>query len=386
MKTKRISVWGSTGSIGTQTLEVVGWYKDRFEIEVLTAHGNVNLLAEQARTFHPQSVVVTGKVEAGWEEPFRTMGIETLSGPAGLEEVASRGGEDLVVNALVGSAGCAATMRALDAGADIALANKEVLVMAGELVTAKVVQKEAKLLPIDSEHSAVFQVLQGEPRERIRRILLTASGGPFREKSLNELAEVTVEQALAHPNWSMGRKVTIDSATLMNKGLEVIEARWLFGVDPHRVEVVIHPQSIVHSMVEFVDGSVKAQMGLPDMRVPISYALTWPDRWDGDYGFIDFSEAQELNFYPPDMERFPALGLAYEALHVGGTAPAVLNGADEIAVAAFLDGRIGFDKIPVLLEETLRRHDVVKSAGLEDILAADAWAKRIAEEIVPTLA
>ena len=386
MKTKRISIWGSTGSIGTQTCEVVSWYRDRFEIEVLTAHGNVAALAEQARNFRPRTVVVTGTAAPGWEAPFREMGIETLSGPAGLLEAASRGAEDLVVNALVGSAGCSATMRALDAGSDIALANKEVLVMAGELITEKVREKDAKLLPIDSEHSAVFQVLTGENRARIRRILLTASGGPFREKTLDELAEVTVEQALAHPNWSMGKKVTIDSATLMNKGLEVIEARYLFDVDPEHVEVVIHPKSIVHSMVEFVDGSVKAQLGLPDMRVPISYALTWPDRWEGDYDFMDFTGALKLEFYPPDMKRFPALGLAYEALHVGGTAPAVINGADEVAVAAFLDGRIGFHHIPAVLEETLRLHDVVKRPSLEDILEADGWAKRIAEdEIVPML-
>jgi len=268
----------------------------------------------------------------------------------------------------------------------IALANKEVLVMAGEVVTAEASRRGLVLLPIDSEHSAIFQCLRGEDIRQVRRILLTASGGPFLQRDKSELDCVTVEEALSHPNWSMGKKVTIDSATLMNKGLEVIEARWLFGIEPERVEVVIHPQSIIHSMVEFVDGSIKAQMGVPDMRVPISYALTYPERWEGDYGWMDFTRMNELTFFSPDVEKFPALRLAYDALKAGGTAPAVLNGADEVAVDLFLAGEIGFSQIPKIIEGALERHEIVPHPGIDEILQADGWVRdTVLKEIVPNL-
>ena len=373
---KRISIWGATGSIGRQTLDVVDRYKERFDVVTLTTHQNVDLILEQSKHFRPESIVITGDVNRqAWEGEFKKFGVEVLWGKEGLLDAAGCGGEELVVNALVGGVGLEATMHALEAGTSIALANKEVLVMAGELVTSEVKKRGVALLPIDSEHSAIFQCLRGEEVNPLRRILLTASGGPFLHRDKSELDCVTVEEALSHPNWSMGKKVTIDSATLMNKGLEVIEARWLFGIEPEKVEVVIHPQSIIHSMVEFIDGSIKAQMGMPDMRVPISYALTYPERWAGDYGWMDFSEVNELTFLSPDTEKFPALRLAYEALDRGGTAPAVLNGADEVAVDLFLSGRIGFSQIPEIIDEALQHHEVVSQPGIDEILMADCWVR-----------
>lgn len=375
---KRISIWGATGSIGTQTLDVVGQHKDKFEIETLTTHFNAAQVLEQAKQFRPRCIVITGDVEREkWERRCLEIGVELLWGKEGLLEAAGRGKEGLVVNALVGAVGLEATMRALEAGVSIALANKEVLVMAGEAVTSEVKRRGLHLLPIDSEHSAIFQCLLGEDMGSIRRILLTASGGPFLNKDQSELDRVTVEEALAHPNWSMGKKVTIDSATLMNKALEVIEARWLFGMKPENIEVVIHPQSIIHSMVEFHDGSIKAQLGMPDMRMPISCALTFPERWPGNYGVMDFKKIWELTFLPPDTETFPALRLAYEVLEIGGTAPAVLNAADEVAVNLFLSGKIGFSQITRIVEETIRRHDVIMAPSIDEILKADQWARDI---------
>ena len=384
---KRISIWGATGSIGRQTLEVISRYRERFDLVALTAHSNVRLLLEQTERFRPQVVVVTGDADLKeWENRFTKAGAEILKGREGLLEVAGAGSEDLIVNALVGSVGLEATMAAVRARVPVALANKEVLVMAGETVMSEAAKREVPITPIDSEHSALFQCLQGEEVGRVRRIILTASGGPFWNKSRAELANVSVEDALAHPNWSMGKKVTIDSATLMNKGLEVIEARWLFGVSPDKVDVVIHPQSIVHSMVEFVDGSMKAQLGVPDMRIPISYALTHPDRWPGDYGWMDFSRLHELSFHPPDLDAFPCFRLAYEALKTGGTAPAVMNAADEMAVEWFLSGRIGFLRIAEIIEEVLQRASVGVAAGLDDILEADRRAREIMEKrILPNL-
>lgn len=380
-------MWGSTGSIGQQTLDVMSRHEDRFEINALTTHRNVTLVFQQARRFHPKCVVITGDVDReDWERKFKNIGVELLCEKEGLLKVASLGEVDLIVNALVGSVGLEATMRALEAGVSIALANKEVLVMAGELVMREAENRGLSIFPIDSEHSAIFQCLQGEDLRSVRRIILTASGGPFLYREKSELKQVTVDEALAHPNWSMGQKVTIDSATLMNKGLEVVEARWLFGIEPERVEVVVHPQSIVHSMVEFIDGSIKAQMGMPDMRIPISHALTYPERWTGDYGWMDFSKVIELEFLPPDTEKFPALQLAYTALEMGGTAPAVLNGADEVAVDLFLSGKIGFSHIPMVIEEALQRHEVVSRPGIEDIFRADCWAREtVLNEITPNL-
>jgi len=375
-RSKRISVWGATGSIGTQTLDFIGRYPDRFQAVTLTCHTRVDLLLEQAERFHPETVVLTGSPGTpGWERSFRSCGARLLLGKEGLLEAAGSGKEDLVVNALVGSVGLEATLRAVRAGVSIALANKEVLVMAGELVMSEIARAGVSLFPIDSEHSAVFQCLQGERMETVRRILLTASGGPFRDWKVADLPRATVEQALAHPNWSMGKKVTVDSATLMNKGLEVIEARWLFGMDPDRVSVVIHPQSIIHSMVEFADGSVKAQMGVPDMRIPIAYALTYPDRWNAGAAGLDFFACDRLTFLSPDREKYPALDLAYEALRKGGTAPAVLNAADEVAVDLFLSKRIPFTRIAELIRSVLHGHEPVPRPDLDSILAADRWAR-----------
>jgi 1-deoxy-D-xylulose-5-phosphate reductoisomerase len=281
----------------------------------------------------------------------------------------------MVVNGLVGGVGLEATLLAIRAGTSIALANKEVLVMAGKMVMEEVEKYDVQLIPVDSEHSAIFQCLQGEDVRNIRRIILTASGGPFFNREKSTLKEVTVEEALAHPNWSMGKKITIDSATLVNKGLEIIEARWLFGIPKEKIEVVIHPQSIVHSMVEFEDGSIKAQMGKPDMRCPIALALTYPERWPGDYGSLDFTLKNVLEFFPPNADQFPCLQLAYKSLEMGGTAPAVLNAADEMAVALFLSGKIRYLQIQQLIETALSEHQVVEDPELEEIFTADRWAR-----------
>ncbi len=381
---KRISIWGSTGSIGTQTLDVVRRFPGEFEIITLTAHSNVPLLLEQARQFKPKTVVVTGPAQQkGWEGDFHRFGIRTLRGKDGLMEAAGSPDADMVVNALVGSMGLEATLAAVGSGISIALANKEVLVMAGELVMKAVRKAGVSFIPVDSEHSAVFQCLQGEKTEDVFRIILTASGGPFLHLDSARFAEITPEQALAHPNWSMGRKVTIDSATLMNKGLEVIEARWLFGIEPERISVVVHPQSVIHSMIEFRDGSIKAQMGVPDMRIPIAYALTWPRHREADIGRLDFNVRNQLTFLEPDRKKHPALDLAYEALHEGGTAPAVLNAADESAVELFLSKKISFIRIPQLIESALKRHQPVLNPCLNDILSADRatreWIAREAD-------
>jgi len=377
LKKKIISIWGSTGSIGTQTLDVISRHPNIFDISVLTAHSNVDLLFKQAEIFKPQAVVITGKVDyEQWKQRFNTLGIEVFTGKRGLLQAAGQGEEDLIVNALVGGVGLKATILALKSKVPIALANKEVLVMAGELVTKEVEKQGVQLIPIDSEHSAIFQCLQGEKYDSIKKIILTASGGPFLNKKASQLKHVTVDQALKHPNWNMGKKVTIDSATMVNKGLEVIEARWLFNQNPDSIEVVIHPQSIIHSMVEFVDGSVKAQLGIPDMRIPISYALSYPGRLSGHFSLMDFSQASTMEFFPPDLEKFPAITLAYQALEQGGTAPAVFNGADEAAVRLFLNRKIDFVSIPVIIEKALQKHSVISDPSLEEILEADRWAKK----------
>ena len=373
---KKISLWGSTGSIGTQTIDVMNCFPGRFDVVALTVHQNAQLALEQVEKVHPRYLAITGDVNRDeWQDRFRNKDVQLFWGKEGLLDLAGLGEEDLVVNALVGSVGLEATMKAVQAGTAIALANKEVLVMAGDLVTSEMRKRNLALIPIDSEHSALFQCMQGEKPDQVQTVHLTASGGPFLNRGKTDFKTITVEEALAHPNWNMGKKVTIDSATLANKGLEVIEARWLFNLEPDRINVVIHPQSIVHSMVEFVDGSIKAQMGVPDMRIPISYALTFPDRWPETYSLMDFKKHWQLEFFPPDLEKFRALYLAYEALRMGGTAPAVFNGADELAVQLFLEGRIGFHQIVEIIEEALRNHDIVKSPNLDDILQADRSVK-----------
>ncbi len=367
---KRLAVLGSTGSIGRQTLEVVRALPGRFRVVGLAAGSNLDLLAQQVDEFRPRfaSYAAPGKAPSGCE-------LITL------EEMASHPDADLVVIATAGTVSLGAVMAAAAAGKTIALANKESLVAAGGLITAAVKKGGARILPVDSEHSAVFQCLLGE-KQPPRRIILTASGGPFRGFPLERLASVTVAQALDHPSWRMGKKVTIDSATLMNKGLEVIEAHWLFNVSIDEVSVLVHPQSIVHSMVEFADGSVKAQLGFPDMRLPIQFALTFPDRpRNASLPRLDWADVKELAFEPPDMDNFPCLSLAIYAGRVGGTIPAVLCAADEVAVELFLAGRIGFMDIPRLVERTMEKHSPGSDPSLDDVLAAGDWARQAALEM-----
>ena len=383
---KRLAVLGSTGSIGEQTLAVVEAFPERFRVTALGAGRNVEKLAAQVRQFAPELVAVADADAArGLRERLAGARVEIAVGPAGLEAVA-RAPADLVVSGLVGAVGLAPTLAALAAGRDVALANKEVLVMAGALVMREVRRRGVVLLPVDSEHSAIFQALAGQRREDVARLVLTASGGPFRTWDAERIARATPEEALAHPNWEMGPKITIDSATLMNKGLEVIEARWLFDVSPERVDVVVHPQSIVHSLVEFVDGQVLAQLSVPDMRAPIAFALSTPERLPLDLPRLDLAAVGRLEFEAPDRKRFPCLDLAWAALAGGEAAPAVLNAANEVAVRAFLDRRVPFPAIAATNEAVLASHlarrGVGDVAGLGDVLEADAWARaRAAEEL-----
>jgi 1-deoxy-D-xylulose-5-phosphate reductoisomerase len=365
-RVKRLAVLGSTGSIGRQTLEVVRAFPQKFRVVALTGGSNLTLLKAQVREFKPKLV----STESG-ARGERMPGASHLS----MEEIAAHPDVELVVVATAGKAGLGPTLAAIRAGKTIALANKEVLVMAGEVVTAEAKRQGVEILPIDSEHSAIWQCLRGEDRKDIARLILTASGGPFRSRTIKQLAEVTPEEALRHPTWQMGTKVTIDSATLMNKGMEIIEAHWLFGVPFAQIEVVIHHQSIIHSMVEFVDGSTKAQLSLPDMRLPIQYALTYPERWEGAFrSKADFGKIGSFNFEAVDFDRFPCLRIAREAAEKGGTYPAVLCAADEVAVELFLAKKIGFLDIGRLVEKTLERHNGIGQPTLEDIIAADAWA------------
>jgi 1-deoxy-D-xylulose-5-phosphate reductoisomerase len=373
---KRLTILGSTGSIGTNSLNVVEAHPGEFEIVYLATHSNVELLYQQAQRFRPRAVVATKALgDKDWEERFAKLGIEFLTGAAALVEIASADDIDVVVNAIVGAAGLPATLRALRRGQTVALANKETLVVAGELVTSEARRHDGTLIPIDSEHSALWQCLVGESRQRIEQLILTASGGPFRQRAKDEFAQITVAEALHHPNWSMGRKITIDSATLMNKGLEVIEAHWLFDVPVEHIRVLVHPQSIIHSMVEFVDGSIKAQLGVPDMRLPIQYALAYPDRLPNRFPRLDFQQWRQLDFQEPDFDKFVCLRLAYEALREGGTAPAVLNAANEEAVHAFLREAIRFDQIAYLVDRALQSHQNHCRADFEGVLAADRWAR-----------
>lgn len=381
---KRIALLGSTGSIGTQTLEVISRLPERLRVVGMTAHRNVELFAEQVRQFRPQIASIGSEEDAArLRELTRGLdGLEIVWGEEGLDRTASMGEADTVVVSVAGTVGLSPTLSAISAGKDIALASKEVLVSAGSLVRKMVEDKGVTLLPIDSEHSAIFQCLQGEDGRSVQKLMLTASGGAVKDYPVESLGEVTVEQALAHPNWSMGRKITIDSATLMNKVLEIIEARWLFGVDPSRIEVVIHPQSIVHSMVEFSDGSVKAQLGVPDMRLPIQYALIYPDRVATNLPRLDIANQGTLTFSEPDMQRYPGLGLAYIALEQGGTLPAVLNAANEVAVGLFLDHKIGFLDIVEIVKRVMACHSPVQDPTLEQILSADTWAREAAVNIM----
>jgi len=380
---KKISILGSTGSIGVNTLEIVARHPDKFQVVALAGGKNLSRMEEQIFRFQPDlASVVDEELARQLRQNLSSHPPRILSGMDGLMAVATHPQAEMVVSALVGSIGLLPTLAAVKAGKNLALANKEPLVMAGEILVRAVRDHGVSLLPVDSEHSAIFQALAGHRKEEIKRIILTASGGPFFKTPLEELKEVTPEQALKHPQWRMGKKITIDSASLMNKGLEVIEARWLFGVPSSRIEVHIHPQSIVHSMVEYIDGSMIAQLALPDMRGPIGYALSYPERLDLQLPSLNLFEAGPLSFSPVDEKRFPALGLAYRALEEGGTMPAVLNAANEVAVEAFLQRRLSFLKIPGLIRQTMERHRPRQQNSLEDILRAHAWAQEEAQQII----
>jgi len=373
----RIAVLGSTGSIGRSTLEVVAGSEDRLRVVALTAHGNTALLLQQAQRIRPRWIVITDPQAASRQDWSQLPGdVELLIGPESLARIVADPEIDIVVSAIVGSAGLRGTWAALEAGKTVALAYKESLVVGGPQVTQLAKQKNARLLPVDSEPSAVFQALQAGRREEVRRVILTASGGPFRNLTLEQLAQVSVADALNHPTWEMGPKITIDSATLMNKALEIIEARWLFDLTPAQIAVIIHPQSIVHSMVEYNDGSVIAQMSVPDMKLPIQYALTWPERREGVAAKMDWSRAMQLRFEPPDFERFGALRLGLEVAKRGGTAGAVLNGANEAAVAAFLEGRLSFNEIVPTCQKVLENHNFDPQPTLDQVIRMDGWARQ----------
>ena len=383
MQKRHLAILGSTGSIGTQTLEVVEANPDIFEVEVLTAQNNADLLIEQAAKFRPNVVVISN--ENLYDKVFAALDpldIKVYTGEKSLVSVVEMESVNMVLTALVGYAGLIPTVAAIKVGKHIALANKETLVVAGELVTELAQKHKVDILPVDSEHSAIFQCLVGEFHNPIEKIILTASGGPFRGKDREFLKTVTKEQALKHPNWSMGAKITIDSASLMNKGLEVIEAKWLFGLTPDQIEVVVHPQSIIHSMVQFEDGSMKAQMGLPDMRVPIQFAIGYPNRLKSNFPRMDFAQFPSLTFEKPDYETFRNLSFAFEALKVGGNMACIINAANEIAVAAFLRDEIGFLAMSDLIENCMKKVSFVRIPTLEDYIETDKETRRLALEFV----
>ena len=379
---KKISLLGSTGSIGVNTLDVVERYPEKFQVCALSAGSNVELFARQIRKFKPTLVALfdVTKIDI-LKELVADLDVEIISGPEGLVSVASFLDADLVVSGVVGSAGLLPALSALRAGKNLALANKETLVIAGELVLQEAELTNAKVIPIDSEHSAIFQALNGEKSERIKKIILTASGGPFRTFSLKQMENITVKEALNHPNWSMGAKITIDSSTMMNKGLEYIEAKWLFGVNTN-VEVIVHAQSIIHSMIEFVDTSIIAQLGIPDMRVPIAYALTYPDRFVSELPSLDLASMSDLTFEAPDLEKFPCLQLAMDAMKVGETMPAVLNAANEVAVQAFLEEQIPYKEISEIIRMVMHNHRPVPLKEIQNILDADLWAREESTKII----
>lgn len=383
LRKKNIAILGSTGSIGTQALEVIASHPDSFQVEVLTAQNNALLLIEQAKKFNPNAVVIVNEdFYSQVKEALIPLGIKVFAGEKALASVVEMDTIDLVLTALVGYSGLKPTIQAIQSGKNIALANKETLVVAGELITRLAREKGVNIYPVDSEHSAIFQCIVGEFHNKIEKIILTASGGPFRGKKRDELLSVTKTQALKHPNWTMGAKVTIDSATLMNKGLEVIEAKWLFGVKTNQVEVVVHPQSIIHSMVQFEDGSIKAQMGLPDMRLPIQFAMTYPDRLKANFPRFDFAQYPSLTFEKPDTETFRNLALAFEALNKGGNMPCVLNAANEVAVEAFLKDQIGFLEMSEVVERCLVKMDYIGNPSFEDYVHTNTETRAKALEFI----
>ncbi len=380
---KNISILGSTGSIGGSTLDVIAMFPESFRVSALSACENIEKLEAQIRRFKPAMVSLNSSQAARvLKDRCSDLDVEIVSGVEGLIKVSTIPEADIVVSAVSGSAGLIPTLSAIKAGKTIALANKETMVMAGEIVTREAEERGVRLLPVDSEHSAIFQVMECGRREDLHKIILTASGGPFLNTSYDERKTVTVRDALRHPNWNMGAKITIDSATLMNKGLEVIEARWLFDVSINQIEVLIHPQSIIHSMVEFRDGSVLSQMGIPDMRIPIAYALSYPERLDLVMQRLDLAKTGMLTFENPDWKKFPCLSYAFDAIKTGGSMTAVLNSSNEVAVRAFLDGRIGFLDIERIVGDTMSKHTVTTVKTIEDVLMADGWAREEAERMV----
>ncbi len=383
MEKRKLSILGSTGSIGCSTLEVIDAYPDDFDIVALAAGRNIERLAEQIKKYLPNYVVVYSEKEIEVLKKIDGLpDVELSCGQEGLMNAASLKENDIVLNAVVGAAGLKPSLETVKAGKNLALANKESLVVGGPLFEKEVLASGAKILPVDSEHSAIWQCLKSGRDPEVRNILLTASGGPFRERDAATFKDITVEEALVHPTWKMGPKITIDSATMMNKGLELIEAVWLFSIAPDKVKIIIHPQSIVHSMVEFIDSSVIAQISNPDMKLPIAYALFWPQRYESDNGKIDIAKTGHLYFYEPDEVKFPALRLAREAAEAGGTAPAVINAVNEVAVAAFLDKKIGFLDITELIERILVEHSVIDNPNLDDILHVDEQSRIAATELI----
>lgn len=379
---RKIAILGSTGSIGTQTLDVIREHSDRFEVYAITANNQVDLLIKQAIEFQPEVVVIANEDKYNQlKEALKEHPIKVWAGSDAIAQVVESQPIDMVVTAMVGYAGLKPTIAAIKAGKPIALANKETLVVAGELITALALENRVPILPVDSEHSAIFQCLNGE-RSPIEKILLTASGGPFRNHTLDQLNQVTCREALKHPNWTMGAKITIDSASLMNKGFEMIEAKWLFDVEPDQVEVVVHPQSIIHSMVQFEDSSIIAQLGLPDMRLPIQYALAYPQRLKSSFERLDIFKVASMTFEKPDMQRFRNLAFAFEAIRTKGNMPCILNAANEIVVAAFLKDEIGFLEMSDIIEKTMQKASFVQNPTYDDYVASDAEARHIAHELV----
>ena len=383
MKVKKLAILGSTGSIGTQTLDVVRRHPDRYEVYAICAHRSVDLLIEQARTFRPEVVCIADEsLYPQLRDALQDLPIKVWAGTDAIAEMVTMPSIDVVVAAMVGYAGLRPTIEAIKAGKTIALANKETLVVAGEIICRLAMEHHTPILPVDSEHSAIFQSLVGEDKNEIEKILLTASGGPFRTFSLEQMQHVTAADALKHPNWDMGAKITIDSASMMNKGFEVIEAKWLFGVPVEKIQVLVHPQSIVHSAVQFTDGAIKAQLGAPDMRLPIQYALSFPERLAADFPRADLFALGNLTFEEPDMKRFPNLGLAYEAMRRGGNMPCVLNAANEVANLAFREGRCGFLQMSDIISEAMAQTPFIAQPTYEDYVACDTEARRIAERMV----
>ena len=379
---KRIAILGSTGSIGTQTLDIISQFPDRFEVYALTANNNVQLLAEQARKFQPEIVCIANEQHyAKLKASLADLPVKVYAGADAIAQMVSMESIDAVLASMVGYAGLKPTREAINAGKQRALANKETLVVAGELICELSKECHSQILPVDSEHSAIFQCLSGEGDNPVEKLLLTASGGPFRDKSVDELRHVNAAQALKHPNWDMGAKITIDSASMMNKGFEVIEAKWLFGIEPERIEVVVHPQSIVHSMVQFADGCIKAQLGMPDMRMPILYALTYPDRMVTHLPRWDYTQCGQLTFEKPDLQKFRNLAFAYQAIRQGGNMPCIINAANEVVVAGFLKGKIGFLQMSDIIETVMAKAAFIQNPTYEDYVQTDCEARKIASSL-----